>query len=244
MSDRLLRLMAHGAFERRMQERDPAYAIQRLCEHHGWTAVPRTAEETGEGTQAAGLATDAMQLSSDQVFDISPPKDKWHRVAAVILDPSEAVPLSNGQVTDGEEGFFGRRCWGFYTENGFVFDKTSTLECFLTKAYWALKHIGHVPPADEETDAVQQLADLLFAWLGNDGSDHLSQTKSLSLQAHARILSPQERMCREVEARQLDLHSGRRTRFPDPYIEYSLGQTMEVVENSRRDFESPVGTET
>ena len=68
-----------------------------------------------------------------------------------------------------------------------------TIDQWLVKAYWALKHIGYVPGMDDDAggvahdetdgDEAPEAAKLLKRWLGG-GSEHQNMTPHLKLHAY------------------------------------------------------------
>ena len=136
VSDLLLRVMAHEALYRRTQVQDPVYAFVRLATYYGFVITHTEAD-------AGRLAEDwaQLQLDADQEFDlITDELKKWERVVQVIRER-------------GEFNFFEGDCWGLAATTAHRSNLQSCLEQRLVAAFYALRHLGALPPLLEENSS-------------------------------------------------------------------------------------------
>ena len=240
VSDLLLRVMAHEALYRRMQVQDPVYAFVRLATYYDFGITHTQADAGRLGEDWARL-----QLDADQEFDlITDELEKWERVAQVIRERDEY-------------NFFQGDCWGLAAATAHRSNLQSCLEQRLVAAFYALRHLGALPPlpnledpdeldegaepptaaaaaaaaaaaeANAEAKAVDPAATLLFQILGN-GKPYQDNTPALQLQAHSRVRTPEQQMQADSGAR-LELSLGGGKPGTHAHCELDTGMKMAVV---------------
>ena len=215
VSDQILRVMAHGALERRVQAVDHYAAVKRCIDHYGWTI------EAASLTRARDVPTtldldelDAVNEDEDDKFAAGcSPLEKWGWVVEEIL-------------RRGEDDFFEEDCYGLVTEKKTKQQHKASKEQWLVKAYWLLRHVGRLPDGDGGLTAAEQL----------EAMDRPGVLDGLHLNAHMCVMDTAA-VQRADHARRHEINSS----MPHPLLQPSVGMRMDAGERLAKllDLESP-----
>lgn len=185
LEDSTMRVMAHPHFEQKLQRTDPQSALVRLIQHHGWEHEILAPAETTAAPDVSAIANNEMD--EDTRFDVKvSSRDKWAHVFDFIQRKGVAE--------------FFNCCYGWVTVDDATFttyfgEQGGLLVEYVTKAYFALKHIGTLP-----SDLRDGFAEIMELWLG-DGSDAKNLTPSIGRLVELGLFAKEDVFVREYSRR-------------------------------------------
>ena len=214
VADQLLRVMAHGALERRFQAFDHYTAVKRCIEHYGWTIDPESLARAHEvpSTFDFEALSGVLEDDDDRFGAGSSQIEKWKWVVGEVL-------------RRGEAGLFDDYCYGLAAGEQLKQQHKSSKEQYLVKAYWLLQHVRRLPTGDAES-AAEQL----------EAMDRPGVLDGLHLNAHMRCMDPAT-VQRADNARRHEEGSS----TPHPLLKPAVGMRMDAAERLAKllDVERP-----
>jgi hypothetical protein len=220
--DTILRVMAHGLLERRMQLVDHYATVMRCFDHYGWGVEPESRVDAADevtGTRVGAGSSGAL-VDEDDLF-------------AAGYKVVEKCQWAIEQILDqGEDDFFDSQCNGLAIKNDDprVTEKEGLLmktgkDLFLVDVYWILKPIQRVPHSDDGPDGDENAQAKQLEALTKKGV-----LNGLNYNAHARCMQTREVQARDA-LRRMDPD---KAIMPHPLLHPSVGMRMDAIDRLAR----------
>lgn len=208
VEDQIIRVMAHGAVERKFQIVNHYGAVRRCVQHYGWTINPVSLVRA-EATSSLNFDEfdDLTEDADDHFAHGCSENEKWEMIIEKIME-------------DGEDDFFDN-CYGLSIKKT-IQHKTSVQQ-YLVRAYWLLKPVKRLPHFQAEKVGDDDAKKALSAADQLEAMNKPGVLDGLRLNAHMRCMdAPTAMLSDNVRRNDPD------AKVPHPMLSLGIGQCMDV----------------